>query len=289
MFTSDAYDKFNKIIRLGRGLKEYINETQYQFYLEDIIKLRLVWDFLYLIETENGSNTHVTFSHFLRYKATHFGSIASQYKEPPPYQRYTKTTPTSSMDTPKAPGNVREYNPTPPSMIWSEHNPPNPHFEIAQKENMSNHKVPDSSLNSFPQPSLNNGKGDLPGHGAQKHHSSDQSIASEKSFHSSYAPTKSFDHFPNEPSVRSYAKMSAHRVAKSRTPMNYKITWDGHRQTFDSYKNKVEGHLLQVGAGYITDQNFLDLYAKQGVAYFHEPSFFENHSVSVPQAKCDNQ
>ena len=174
--NSNAYNKFNKILKLGRALKGYIDDAQYQFYLEDIIKLRIVWEFLCVIENDKDSNTHITFSHFLQYKAAHFGMIASHYKEPPPYQQFSKTTPTSSMETAKAPALDKEYNPTPPYMIWSEHNPHNPHFENMQTRSTNSNQVPASSSNAFPQSSLNNGQTNFTGYEDHRNHSSNHSV-----------------------------------------------------------------------------------------------------------------
>ena len=83
--------------------------------------------------------------------------------------------------------------------------------------------------------------------------------------------------------------MTVMHVPKSGGTISNKITWNGSRQTFDDYHNKIEGHLLQVGIGYLTTQTFLEKYSALGSNYFSDPEFYEDYTTSVPQACCDSQ
>ena len=78
-------------------------------------------------------------------------------------------------------------------------------------------------------------------------------------------------------------------IPKSRRTISNKITWNRSRQTFDNYRNKIEGHLLQVGTGYLTTQAFLEKYSALGSDYFSVPEFYEDYATSIPQAHWDSQ
>jgi hypothetical protein len=39
--------------------------------------------------------------------------------------------------------------------------------------------------------------------------------------------------------------------------VNEKVFWDGCGDSFQSFRHAMEGHLLQVGAGYLLDAHFL--------------------------------
>jgi hypothetical protein len=300
---SHTYDALDENMRLGRSLKHYIGSTHYNYHLDSIIQLRVVWEFLYARSEERLNITPgspVSFSHFLRYKATSFGTIAAHYKkETPPYKPHRerkKSVPPNHMPESKEkvhtdtmyPDEPPPYVPTSPTMVWSDHHTPAPGYASHEADVCDDDSsMEDSTYSSFHEPSIRGfgggrGRGGRGGRSVHSHHS-------QQSFHSSYAPTKSFDYFPPNNPARSYVKHNTHRVAKARSTMNQKITWDGHRQTFDAYKNQVEGHLLQVGAGYLTNQSFLDAYAKEGPGFFHDPRFYEDFGISIPQARWDKE
>ena len=50
-------------------------------------------------------------------------------------------------------------------------------------------------------------------------------------------------------------------------PKFEKATWDGKQGTFETFKQSIEGHLLQVGAGYLLDKTFVDMYKRLGQEY----------------------
>ena len=78
-------------------------------------------------------------------------------------------------------------------------------------------------------------------------------------------------------------------AAKPRHTLNEKVKWDGGRSTFDTYKNSIEGHLLQVGAGYLTRNDFQLAYEELGENYFSTEAFYTKFRVSTPQAHLDRQ
>ena len=75
--------------------------------------------------------------------------------------------------------------------------------------------------------------------------------------------------------------------AKARSAINTKGTWDGMRSTFDMYKIKVEGHLMQVGAGYLLDEHFQNMYKLKGFEYIISDEFWSLYGVGIKQAKYD--
>jgi len=79
------------------------------------------------------------------------------------------------------------------------------------------------------------------------------------------------------------------RAARSRTPMDSKIKWNGAPSTFDDYKVLVEGYLLQVGAGYLTRTDFQDTYMEKGESYLHSKEFSITYDISTSQALRDRE
>ena len=53
----------------------------------------------------------------------------------------------------------------------------------------------------------------------------------------------------------------------SRRAMNDKIKWDGSLGTFESFMNKVEGHMNQTGLGYLNTTTFMKEYLLGGNSF----------------------
>ena len=125
-------------------------------------------------------------------------------------------------------------------------------------------------------------------------HHSFYSKASQASKRSSLPKWDGFDDEVDDPygpdfySFNSKQKSRSGRCkpAKSRAKCD-KTTWDGKHATFRPFMNAVDGHLFQVGAGYILDKKFKEHYLKDGKVYVESRDFWEEHRVSIPQAKYD--
>ena len=76
-------------------------------------------------------------------------------------------------------------------------------------------------------------------------------------------------------------------MAKPRSKLSDKITWDGHHATFKAYSKVVDGHLLQVNAGYLTNPHFVQKYSEMGMSYIISDEFWNTYQVSIPQVKAD--
>ena len=83
----------------------------------------------------------------------------------------------------------------------------------------------------------------------------------------------------------SYLRFSA--LPKTRSAISHKSEWDGMRDTFDQYRTKVEGHLMQVGAGYLIDEHFLKMYKLSQLEYVLSDEFWAKYQVGVKQVKYD--
>ena len=70
-----------------------------------------------------------------------------------------------------------------------------------------------------------------------------------------------------------------------RSKINDKVHWDGYRSTFQNFEKLVEGHLLQVGAGYITDKAFQQWYMELGMVYCRSDGFYRKYRISNIQAQ----
>ena len=76
---------------------------------------------------------------------------------------------------------------------------------------------------------------------------------------------------------------------KHRSPISDKIFWDGSRGTFDAYRGRIEGHLLQVNLGYLIQPDFLKEYLVAGDEYLRSNEFYHMYYISAPQALYDKQ
>jgi hypothetical protein len=47
-----------------------------------------------------------------------------------------------------------------------------------------------------------------------------------------------------------------------------KVIWDGTIDRFEVFRNNVEGHYGQVGAGYLFDSSFQEAYLERGVDFY---------------------
>ncbi len=68
-----------------------------------------------------------------------------------------------------------------------------------------------------------------------------------------------------------------------------KATWDGKQETFEAFKQSIDGHLLQVGAGYLIDKTFVEMYKKLRQDYFKSDVFWTIYNISYPQAIFDRE
>jgi hypothetical protein len=57
-----------------------------------------------------------------------------------------------------------------------------------------------------------------------------------------------------------------HKPFKPRAKLNEKVYWDGYGESFLSFRKVIQGHLLQVGAGYLLDPHFLYHYKLDPIA-----------------------
>ena len=67
------------------------------------------------------------------------------------------------------------------------------------------------------------------------------------------------------------------------------MKWDGMSSTFRVFKKALEGHLLQVGAGYMTQPVFIELYKELKTDYLKSDVFWNLYKVSFAQALYDKQ
>src|SRR5687767_15679556 len=51
-----------------------------------------------------------------------------------------------------------------------------------------------------------------------------------------------------------------HSISAKVRPKFDKISWDGMSSTFAKFRKVLEGHLIQVGAGYLIETRFLNMY-----------------------------
>ena len=77
--------------------------------------------------------------------------------------------------------------------------------------------------------------------------------------------------------------------AKPRKPLNDRVTWNGHAETFRVFKRTIEGHLIQCQAGYLVHGVFINNYFTHGEDYLNSMEFWNDFSVPFRQAKADRE
>lgn len=65
--------------------------------------------------------------------------------------------------------------------------------------------------------------------------------------------------------------------------------WDGMSSSFSMFKRALEGHLLQVGAGYMTQPAFLSHYKELKTDYLKSDVFWNIHKISQAQSAYDRE
>ena len=86
-----------------------------------------------------------------------------------------------------------------------------------------------------------------------------------------------------------------HKAAKNRAKLNEKVYWDGCSDSFQSFRYAIEGHLLQVGAGYLLDAHFLYYYKLDPSAcqleetFSHDSEIWKHHKQSCNQIRYDTE
>jgi hypothetical protein len=63
-----------------------------------------------------------------------------------------------------------------------------------------------------------------------------------------------------------------------------KVSWDGIIDHFEVFRNNVEGHYGQIGAGYLFDSSLQETYLERGVDYYAD---FQDEVPSASQIKKD--
>jgi hypothetical protein len=63
-----------------------------------------------------------------------------------------------------------------------------------------------------------------------------------------------------------------------------KVIWDGTIDRFEVFRNNVEGHYGQIGAGYLFYSSFQEAYLERGIEYYVD---FLDEVPSASQIKKD--
>lgn len=76
------------------------------------------------------------------------------------------------------------------------------------------------------------------------------------------------------------------KPAKNRAKLDT-LKWNRISNTFRSFKTSLEGHLVQVGAGYMIRPMFIETYKEEGIEYLTSKEFWALHRVSMAQTLHD--
>ena len=76
---------------------------------------------------------------------------------------------------------------------------------------------------------------------------------------------------------------------KTRPALGIKYQWDGSRAKFKEYERLLAGYLIQVGAGYLVNPNFLTRYEEEGTEHIYSDEFWDKYGIPYRQAKYDRQ
>ena len=87
------------------------------------------------------------------------------------------------------------------------------------------------------------------------------------------------------PEINTIPHTLRYRPCKTR-PKFEKAKWDGTSSSFRCFARALEGHLLQVGAGYLINPKFYAHY-RTIKSYTRTLHFWKKHFISIPQAEYD--
>ena len=59
--------------------------------------------------------------------------------------------------------------------------------------------------------------------------------------------------------------------------------------TFRQFKRAIEGHLIQVGAGYLIQPAFVITYEEAGLSYLSSLAFWDIYKIPIHKATFDRQ
>ena len=265
-----------------RDLITKLGRKTYLQWLPTIVNCMTYWTILV------GIQTSMSYTDFIEQReALH--EMVSQIFSPdnsPKYssvsplaQQYDVTSPTFRPQSPQ----VTDYVPTNPKMVDS-------HGQAFSSTNSIQGGVNDKKDSK----SLANDKGSHHSHYSYRWWDGNESVDSFNSY--SHKPggrmkrgeaSKSVGHSShsksrNPDSDRHFRSLPA----KVRTKFD-KISWDGMHTTFRPFRRAVEGHLLQVGAGYLASNNFVEAYKILGEEYLKTDKFWNTYKISYPQALYD--
>ena len=259
-----------------------LGQTVYNQWLPTIINCMTCWTIL------AGVKDSIPFSEFLEQREALHEMVRQTFSEvqlqPPKYthvsplaQQYGVTSSLPSSHKPKSQSSG--YIPSEPRMVDSLGQPfitPTEPFqggmdmEINQaKENVTygHNKRKDTSVHHW----------EWEGNGTAGSVSSRfrKPRSNKSDGHSSHSKGDSDRHFRGLP-------------AKARTKFE-KISWNGMHTSFRPFRRAVEGHLLQVGAGYLASNEFVEAYKILGEEYLKTDKFWNTYKVSYPQALYDTR
>ena len=80
---------------------------------------------------------------------------------------------------------------------------------------------------------------------------------------------------------------SGHSRPAKPCPKVESLSWDGHRGSFRTFQNALEGHLLQIGMGYLLQPSFHQAYMIDTLGYMASDHFYQIYQISTPQSLLD--
>ena len=84
--------------------------------------------------------------------------------------------------------------------------------------------------------------------------------------------------------IRARADAVVSAKDEKRQVLPSRVIWDGNLERLEEFRNKVEGHYGQIGAGYLFDMDFQKAYLEKGVGCFVD---FLDEVHSASQIKKD--
>ena len=291
--TDLAIDKYSAMDPLD--WKNYLGNEKMDKYISYIVNLLIIWSYTL------GQTNPLPWDEYQEYRDDLIIQMMLEFQQvidPIDYTKVNTPTPTPVVSGPptKALKLAPAYSRHPPVCYPSENsvksNASKSAKSITNSKTMSKKKPDedpdDISKHSSPQKRPKRIQGGSKSHNDDEDEEMDHYDEMAQWEEEKMRPPKSFTFRAQDSDSVKAERVLRAKMAAVR-PKFDSAKWDGMSTTFKSFQRAIEGHLLQVGAGYLTQPAFIEEYEENGTEYLGSSKFWNTYRISYSQATYDRQ